>query len=91
MGYFPTWLPMLLLSAAFIMIGVQHSGGYSEKEGNVLTIARFVMLLVCFLLMILTVFFNKEDGWASSALFIAAVISLGTAIGLQRLSARKKK
>jgi hypothetical protein len=87
--YVPTWIDMLLLLVAFIVIGIQHRG-LTPRYGPILNI-RFGMLVVCCALMLLTIFLNKHADWTSVGLFLAALACLIVAWRLQRLMPLKRQ
>jgi hypothetical protein len=89
MVHIPTWLDMLMLFVAFVMSGVQHT--MKVDESNSLLNVRFGLVVLCFILMVLTVFFNKGASWTSTGLFLAAAVCFGTAIRLQWLMPAKNK
>ena len=89
MIHIPTWLDMLLLLVAFVMTGLQHGFDTSGRSG--LQAIRFILLVVCFIMMPLTVFLNSRAGLVSAGLGFVGLACVGAAIRMQMLLPPKQK
>jgi uncharacterized membrane protein len=79
--YFPTWIDMILLLAAFVWCILQQ---FSIQRAGIANRSRMLTLAGLIFIMLMVLFNNKANSPLSPAFFAISVVSLGVAYYHQR-------
>jgi steroid 5-alpha reductase family enzyme len=79
--FFPTWLDMVLLLAAFLWTNYQQMTMLKSLSHSIVRVFSMVFYIA---VMLAVVFYNRTDGRLSTVLFVLSVASIGLTIHLYR-------